>query len=108
MEQAVSHIMAHLDASGRPNDYASFVVLAELRTLFTQLLGSECPGFILNAAFQKLVLASLKAVVEISYPARHLYPGTFDQVDTFKTESKALAAFLTNTVAAATEYRAPR
>jgi hypothetical protein len=108
MERAVSHILTHLDTSGRPNDYASFVVLAELQTLFTQLLGSECPGFVLNGAFQKLVLAAFKSVVEISYPARHIYPATFDQVDTFKTEAKMLASFLSNTVKAAAEYNALR
>ena len=108
MEAAVLSVMRYLDMTGRPNDSASLMVLAERRNMLTQRLGTDCPGFVLNAAYQNLVLAALKAAMEINFPAPHTYPGTYDQVDTFRVEVKSLAAFLQNSIKGASEYSAKR
>ena len=54
MDPAVAMVMRHLEKSmsHNPKDSASLMILAELRDVLTQTLNSECPGFILNRAFQ--------------------------------------------------------
>jgi len=103
MDPAVAMVMRHLEKSmsHNPKDSASLMILAELRDVLTQTLNSECPGFILNRAFQKLVMAAFKAVVEMTFPATNVYPSTFDHADTFKVEAHSLAAFLVNSIKAA-------
>lgn len=104
-------VMRHLKMSlnDSPKDSASLMVLAELRDVLTQKLASpDCPAFALNQAFQNLLVAAFKAVVEMTYPASSIYPSTFDHVDTFKFEVATLAGFFTNCIKASTEYNQPR
>jgi len=108
MEGAITDVMRHLDVSGRPNDSATLMVLAELRVLFMDKIGTDCPGYTLNATFQHLILAALKAVIEMTYPTTNVYPATYEQLDTFKLETKSLATFLLNSVAAASAHNQPR